>query len=236
MPFGAISYGVRPGHEDEIAGIFSAGSFQRASSPTLRDPSGAVVGRLLATGLFIQDTDMVRVIQFEGNGAAIARHMGSQPGVHRAEQQIAPYLAETRDTGTVEGFSAHFSRATMRPVQQHVRRDDVATAMLALRWPVVPDAAPEIGGALAATPPISAEDGPVLATAAFVRDRTLVRIYQYEGELAAALDHITGWAGRAPEWERLRPYVVGPVVALPTPMRCISQLSVLNLPAAARGA
>ena len=229
MPFGAISYGVRPGHEDEIAEVFSAGNFQRASSPILHDESGAVVGRLLATGLFIQDTDMVRVIQFEGDGSAIARHMAAQPGVHRAEERIAPFLAESRDTRTVDGFRAHFRRSAMRPVQQHVRRDDVATAMFALRYPVRPDSEAEIAGALNAAPPVSDGDGPVMATAAFVRDRVLIRVYQYEGDPALVREQITAGPSWAAETERLRPYMTGPVTALPPPMRCISQLSVASL-------
>src|SRR5690349_13557617 len=125
MPFAAIGYGVKPGHTDEIAEIFAG--FRRASTPVMRDADGAEVGRILATGLFIEDTDMVRIIQFDGDVRAIGRHMATQAGVHEAERAIAPYLAVARDTSTPEGFQAHFARSVMRPVQQHVRSDDVAT-------------------------------------------------------------------------------------------------------------
>jgi hypothetical protein len=243
MPFAAISYGVQPGHEDEIAEIFSARNFRRASSPVLRDESGAEVGRLQATGLFIQLTEMVRVIQFTGNLAAVGRHMASQPGVHEAEQRLAPYLAVSRDTSTVEGFKAHFSRSVMTPVQQHVRRDDIATAMIAIRHQVQPDSTPGLTAALAAALPVSATDGPVLGTAAFVRESTLVRVYQCEGELTEAAAHVAAWPGRIAEAARLRPFLSStetveedPTAArdrlLSGSMRCISQLSVPSLPLA----
>lgn len=114
MPYAAITYRVKPGHEDEIAEIF--GGFQRVPDAELRDEDGTVVGRLLGTGLFIKDDVMVRVIHYEGDFVAVARKMATQTGVHSAEARLAPFLAEQRDTSTPEKFRAYFRDSLMRPV------------------------------------------------------------------------------------------------------------------------
>jgi hypothetical protein len=115
MPYAAITYRVKPGHEDEIADIFAG--FRRVDSPELRDGE-AVTGRLLGTAVFVKDDVMVRVIHYEGDFSAIARHMAGQRGVHLVEEKLAPYLARPRDTGTPEAFGAYFRDATMRCVSQ----------------------------------------------------------------------------------------------------------------------
>ena len=114
MPYAAITYRVKTGHEEEIARIF--GGSQRVSSPVLRDESGNEVGRLLGTVVFLKDDVLVRVIHYEGDFAAIGRHMGAQRNVHVLEEQLAPYLAAPRDTSSPEKFRAHFREATMRRI------------------------------------------------------------------------------------------------------------------------
>jgi hypothetical protein len=116
MPFAAITYRVKPGHEDEIAEIFAG--FQRVDSPILRDEQDAQAGRLLGTAVFIKDDVMVRVIHYEGDFGAVAAHMARQRGVHLLEEKLAPYLAAQRDTSSAEGFKAYFRDATMRCVSQ----------------------------------------------------------------------------------------------------------------------
>ena len=116
MPFAAITYRVKPGHEEEIAEIFAG--FQREDTPDLQDEDAAKAGRLLGTAVFIKDDVMVRVIHYEGEFGAIAGHMARQRGVHLIEEKLAPYLAEQRDTSTPEGFGAYFRNAVMRCVSQ----------------------------------------------------------------------------------------------------------------------
>ncbi|MDA3647660.1 SchA/CurD [Saccharopolyspora indica] len=118
MPYAAITYKVKPGFEDEIAEIFAG--FKRASSPVLRDESGAEVGKLLGTGVFIQDGVMVRFIHYEGAATIedIGRHMSTQGGVHEIEERLKPYLSEPRDTATPERFRAYFRKSTMRCISQ----------------------------------------------------------------------------------------------------------------------
>ena len=116
MPYAAISYRVKPGHEDEIAEIFA--NFKRVRTPELRDESGKETGKLLGTAVFIDHDVVVRVIHYEGDFAGIARKMGAQSGVHSVENQLAPYLAEQRDTSSAEGFASYFRNATMRCISQ----------------------------------------------------------------------------------------------------------------------
>ncbi|MFF3458194.1 SchA/CurD-like domain-containing protein [Streptomyces sp. NPDC002730] len=114
MPYAAITYRVKPGHEDEIAEIFA--HFTRVDTPDYQGEDGA--GRLLGTGVFIKDDVMVRVIHYEGDFAAIGRHMATQKGVHILEEKLQPYLAEERDTSSPAGFAAYFRNATMRSIAQ----------------------------------------------------------------------------------------------------------------------
>ncbi|MGH3972323.1 MAG: SchA/CurD-like domain-containing protein [Pseudonocardiaceae bacterium] len=116
MPLAAITYRVKPGHEDEIAEIFSR--FQRVDTPVINDEAGAPVGKLLGTAVFIKDDVMVRVINFEGDFRFIAKHMAKQEGVHLIEDQIAPYLANPRNTATEADFKRYFADAVMRCISQ----------------------------------------------------------------------------------------------------------------------
>ncbi|MFF3323736.1 SchA/CurD-like domain-containing protein [Streptomyces sp. NPDC002889] len=116
MPYAAITYRVKPGHEDEIAEIFA--HFNRVDTPDYQGDDGAAAGRLLGTGVFIKDDVMVRVIHYEGDFAAIGRHMATQKGVHILEEKLQPYLAEERDTSSPAGFAAYFRNATMRSIAQ----------------------------------------------------------------------------------------------------------------------
>jgi SchA/CurD like domain-containing protein len=116
MPFAAITYRVKPGHEDEIAEIFAG--FQRVDTPNMRGAQDETAGRLLGTAVFIKDDVMVRVIHYEGDFAAVSGHMARQRGVHVIEEKLAPYLAQQRDTSSPEAFGAYFKDATMRCVSQ----------------------------------------------------------------------------------------------------------------------
>jgi len=116
MPYAAITYRVKPGHEDEIAEIFA--KFQRVNRPDFQGEDGQRAGRLVGTAVFIKDDVVVRVIHFEGEFSAIAKHMAAQKGVHLIEDALAPYLAEQRDTGSQEGFGTYFRDATMRCISQ----------------------------------------------------------------------------------------------------------------------
>ncbi len=112
MPYAAITYRVKPGHEDEIAEIFAG--FRQMPDPSLKRDDGSAAGRLLGTAVFIKDDVVVRVIHYEGDFAAVGRHVGAQRGTHLIEERLAPYLAFERETTTQEGFGSYFRDSTMR--------------------------------------------------------------------------------------------------------------------------
>ncbi|MQY11640.1 hypothetical protein SRB5_17590 [Streptomyces sp. RB5] len=121
MPFAAITYDIKPGFEKEITEIFTG--FRRVGSPVVRDATGAQSARILSTAVFIRDATMVRVIEYEGELADIARHMAVQPGVREVEEKLAPYLSRPRATDTVEGFVATFERSLLTCMAQMSVRD-----------------------------------------------------------------------------------------------------------------
>ncbi|HEY8374619.1 MAG TPA: SchA/CurD-like domain-containing protein [Pseudonocardiaceae bacterium] len=116
MPFAAITYDIKPGHEDEIAEIF--GNFRRVRSSEVPGENGKPAGRILATAVFIRDATLVRVIEYEGDLEAVARFMATQPGVQEVERKLKPYLNSPRDTGTVEGFVKTFKSSMLRCITQ----------------------------------------------------------------------------------------------------------------------
>ncbi|MBP2327263.1 hypothetical protein JOF56_007648 [Kibdelosporangium banguiense] len=116
MPFAAVTYDVKPGHEDALAEIF--GSFQRVRSSSVPGAAGQEAGRILATAVFLRDCLLVRVIEYEGDLTAIAAHMARQPGVQEVERKLKPYLNSPRDTGTIDGFVTTFTGSLLRCVSQ----------------------------------------------------------------------------------------------------------------------
>ncbi|MEV0980887.1 SchA/CurD-like domain-containing protein [Streptomyces sp. NPDC049915] len=121
MPFAAITYDIKPGHERELTEIF--GSFRRVKGSRVEDPSGQEAGTILATAVFLRDDTLVRVIEYTGDLEAVARHMAMQPGVREVERKLKPYLTRPRDTDTVEGFVATFKRSLLNTVAQISIRD-----------------------------------------------------------------------------------------------------------------
>lgn len=121
MPFAAITFKVKPGHEAEIREIFDPANFKRVNSPILRNEQGEEVGLLLGTGLFVKDDTVVRVIHYEGATLNdIARHMSTQEGIKEAERKFAPFLPEPRslDTQTPDGFIEFFRSVLMTKVSE----------------------------------------------------------------------------------------------------------------------
>lgn len=116
MPFAAITYDIKAGHEEEVAKVFQG--FQRPASAEVPGRDGVPMARILATAVFIRDDLLVRVIEYEGDIEAVARFMGSQPGVREVERKLKPFLRTPRDTDTVEGFVRTFQRNLLRCVIQ----------------------------------------------------------------------------------------------------------------------
>ncbi len=116
MPYAAIKYDVKPGHEKEITELFS--HFKRADTPVFRDENGNETGRLVGTAVFLTETAVVRFVHYEGELADVGKHMGQQRGVHILEEKLQPYLAKPRDTTSPEKFRAHFADSLLTCISQ----------------------------------------------------------------------------------------------------------------------
>ncbi|HEY9523955.1 MAG TPA: SchA/CurD-like domain-containing protein [Thermopolyspora sp.] len=116
MPYAMITFRIKPGHEKELEEVF--GNAPQLESPIIVDDQGRQTGRLLGTGVFVKDDVLVRLVHYEGDFKGIAQHLAAQRHVHTIEHQIVPYLAETRDTRTPQGFAEFFRNATMRCITQ----------------------------------------------------------------------------------------------------------------------
>jgi len=114
MPIVAITYDLLPGHEDELAEVFTG--FRRTGQAAV--PGGDQPTKILATALFIRDATMVRFIEYEGDLDAVIRFMANQPGVQEIERKLKPFLSRPRETDTVEGFVAVFKRSMLRCISQ----------------------------------------------------------------------------------------------------------------------
>ncbi|MFC4587951.1 SchA/CurD-like domain-containing protein [Sphaerisporangium corydalis] len=216
MAFAAITYRVKPGYEKEIAEIFDPANFKRADTPNVRNDQGGQSARILGTGLFIQDDIMVRAIQYDGELEDVARHMASQRGVREAEERIAPYLAEERDTSSVEGFLSYFRKSTMLCVQQRTIQDVPGAQLAALRYRVKPGFEQEIAKVFSevqaeARPALrdqaGQEVGLIVAVALFVKDESMIRVVQYDGELDDVARYMAARGGRPDMELKLAPYM-----------------------------
>jgi hypothetical protein len=122
MPFAAITYDIKPGHEDDIVAIFS--DFERVRSARVDNGDGSTpTSKILSTALFIRDATMVRVIEYEGDLEAVARFMARQPAVRKVEERLAPFVNSPRHTDTEDGFVATFRASLLRCVMQLSVRD-----------------------------------------------------------------------------------------------------------------
>lgn len=234
MPYAGITYRVQPGFEDEIGWIFSPENFKRVDSPILRDEAGEELGFLTCTGLFIQDDAMIRVIQHDGGTVAdIRRHMSVQEGVHEAERELVPYLAEPRDTETPEGFVRHFERSTMTVLDHRQRDNRPAAGLFALRYRIRPVPPDQLATAYAAAPErleLPSGDG-IVALLLFAKDDMVVRVIQYER--CDPVDYLRSMPYPAATDAWLAPYLAGAAPAATDlaghlarhRMRCLSHLS-----------
>ncbi|GII82445.1 SchA/CurD [Sphaerisporangium siamense] len=116
MPYAALTFRIKPGHENELAEVFTSGP--ALESPVVTDEHGRETARLLGTAVFVKDDVLVRFIHYEGDFSGIARHLASQRHVHTIEDRVVPYLADARDTATADGFAAFFRAASMRCLTQ----------------------------------------------------------------------------------------------------------------------
>ena len=106
----AMMWTVKPDAVDEVKQAFA--DYGRPDHE-VKDDEGNVKGRLLGTQVFMKENVVVRVIEVEGDFAAVAAHMGRQPAIRDLEDKLTPLLEEERDMSTPEGARAFFMKSAM---------------------------------------------------------------------------------------------------------------------------
>lgn len=110
----ALWFDVRPGFASRITEIFTGVRPQQR--PTLRAAGGETTGLLHGVAVFVRGPVMIRVVAYTGDLTDVARYMATRPGRPEIERQLAPFLADERETVSTEGFLAAFPERVMRPL------------------------------------------------------------------------------------------------------------------------
>jgi hypothetical protein len=83
--------------------------------------------RLLSTTVLMKDTLVVRIMEIEGELAAVARHLATDPAIQRVERELNQYLAERVDHSDPQARRAFLQKRLMRTLghyQTHPLIDD----------------------------------------------------------------------------------------------------------------
>jgi hypothetical protein len=107
----ALIWNVKPGTEEQVVELFS--NYQTPDH-IIKDEDGNEKGRLLSTQVFMRDSTVVRVMEFEGALPDVAAHLARQPAIRELEAKLDPLLASPRDMSTPDGARKFFMETSMR--------------------------------------------------------------------------------------------------------------------------
>jgi hypothetical protein len=110
----AVTFRVRPGTEETVAELLSS-----------YDPPNPYIDeetRLVSTSVFMKDTQVIRMIEFEGDFPKIMAHLSQDPSIQYVERELDKYLVEEdkRDMSNPQGAREFFQRALMRTVTSRI--------------------------------------------------------------------------------------------------------------------
>jgi len=218
MTFAAISYKVKPGSEDEIAEALASADAERAGSA---GPDGA----LISTALFFHDDTVVTVVQL-GDDPADPADLDGHKYILQTEERLAPYVLGER--GTMRRIQQRLiadrparqlaaMRHTIKPGSADAIAEVFANTKPAGGRPGPGGGAPGPGGPGGGNGapgggnggPGGGNGGPGLieAVALFVHEQTMVRVVQYNGELADIAAFMRDWGARSNLESLLDPYM-----------------------------
>lgn len=202
----ALTFNCKRGSEAVAAELLS--SYAR---PT---PEVDETTRLLRTAVFMQDNVIVRMFEVEGDVGKAARHLASQPGIQEVEAKLNPHLEEPRDMSP-EGARGFFMKAMMERLIHRVvpgERPDTSQ-VFALYYPFKPGAAAnaaelfQMGG----DPPPGAGRTSLLSTSVFRKGDMVVRVFEIDGTLDEAVEHLVRASELFDTGTRLQPLLVSDV-------------------------
>ena len=197
----ALTFNVQPGTEEKAADILS--DYPRP---------GTVVDdetRLLSTTVFMKGNVIVRVFDVEGPLEKIMGHLGRQPEIRAVEERLNPFLEEERDVTSRDGARQFFQRAMMERVTHRAapQGPGPGTPRYALLYPFRPGAGGEaldlfrMGG----DPPPQAGATRLLSTTVFRKDDLVVRVFEIDGALDEAIEHLVRASALFDVCSRLQP-------------------------------
>ncbi|MDI5961731.1 SchA/CurD-like domain-containing protein [Streptomyces sp. SL13] len=167
----AITFTVKPGSEEKVAGILAG-----YTSPRARVDDTT---RLRRTSLFMHGNRVVRAVEVEGELVRALRHVAMQPEVRAVEEAINPYLEQERDLSDPRSARDFFARAAL-PAVHHVgpRQPMGEVIRHALHYPVKPGCGQAVAKLLARMDEraVGDADGPVASSTVFLREDTVVRL------------------------------------------------------------
>ncbi|HSA49808.1 MAG TPA: SchA/CurD-like domain-containing protein [Yinghuangia sp.] len=203
----ALSFNVKPGSEAEVARILSG-----YESPDPRVDANTTLRR---TTVFMRDNVVVRAIEIKGDMRAALQHVARQPQVRAAEEALNAHLVESRDLDNPEAAREFFMRASLaedfRMTAARPRPGDDEAERAAFLYPVAHGSADAAARLLARhdEAALADDDGPLAASAVYVRQDLLVRVVDLRSGAEA---HPAVMLGVAPaDAERFARLLDGPV-------------------------
>lgn len=170
----ALSFTVKPGSEAEVAAILAG-----YESP---DPHVDATTTLRRTSVFMRGNRVVRAVEIEGDMRAALQHVARQPQVRAAEEALNPHLEEARDLDDPEAAREFFMRASLaedfRMAAARPCPGDDEAIRAAFLYPVRRGSADAAAHLLARHDEAALRDpdGPLAASAIYVRQDILVRV------------------------------------------------------------
>ncbi|WP_377268151.1 SchA/CurD-like domain-containing protein [Peterkaempfera sp. SMS 1(5)a] len=169
----AITFTVKPGSEEAVAGILAG-----YTSPRARVDEHT---RLLRTSLYMHGNRVVRAIEVEGDLGAALRHVAQQPEVRAVEEAVNPHLEEARDFADPGSVQSFFARAALPAVHHSEAAGADAGGELhrrALVYPVRRGCAQVAAKLLASHDEQAVQDpaNPLVKATVFQREDILVRV------------------------------------------------------------
>lgn len=202
-----LTFTVQPGTEDKAAEILS--DYPRPATRIDDDT------RLLSTTVFMKGNVVVRVFDVEGPLEKVMGHLGRQPEIRDVEQRLNPLLEESRDLTSPDGARQFFRRAMMERLTHRVAENlsRSGTPRYALLYPFLPGAGGQAGDLfqMGGDPPPQAGATRLLSTTVFRKEDLIVRVFEIDGDVAEAVEHLVRAAALFDLGRRLQPLLAGTV-------------------------
>ena len=108
----AIAWTFRRACRNEVENLLLR--YPPPDSLQITDDDGNVVGRMLATAVFLRDNLVVRVMEFEGPLPELLRQKSMESTHAEIDRALQQYLEKPADLSTPEGFRTFFADSAMR--------------------------------------------------------------------------------------------------------------------------